>query len=1099
MGGKTIENKTEKILGIQLNSATYGVVVPLVLGTSRIAGNIIDYYDFKAIPHTETQRTGKGGHTTIKNTSYTYEAAVLIGLAEGPSGGIGKIWVNGEKAGGLSSLNLTLFSGTYGQASWSYTQSKHPEKALPYSGLAYVAGVIDLGESGTPPVFNFEYKGLLRNTGDGIDVNPADAIAFICSDPVNGVGFGIGGIDAESLERYRRFCKAADLFISVPLTETKKAYEIINEICKATNTIVFWSQDKLKFVPKCDERLERDGVVYEPDLVPLYDLTADDFLEIEDGQLVKFEREDNAEAYNHVPVEFLNRANSYEKEIAEAKIQVDINRRGLRSMSAVDIPYLHTKKRAEYVANQMVMESLYGRNKYIFRLGWSHCLLEPGDFVTIYDPAISPDKIPVTIDSIEEDEDGALAVVAKGRPPGIYSPARYETYEAERPDIDFNVPPGPTTATVFIPSPEVSGRLETWIAVSGGENWGGCSVWVSDNGENYQQVGTIDGPSRHGVLTEDLPAGAVIDTMHTLKVELHNNLQLLSGSQEDAHNLNTLCWVDGELIAYATAILVGERRYALTYLIRGVYNTPISEHPAGSKFVRLDPHLFRHPFSLDQIGKQFYIKLTSKNIYDVAEQSLDEVEPITHVITAQTPPNVKDIFIDENTYRLKDGTVLTDIWVAFSAPKYTVLSHYNVYYDLGDGWKYSGMADGTNYIIKALPQARLIKVKITTVATVGLESEGIISEPYLIVGKDRPPSDVEKLTLTRVGSMIKAVITPVPDPDIRGYEIRMGPSWANSILIKATDQAQTEFEAPNEGSLTFWVKAIDNSGNPSANATKAQINVFGIPPKNIIFQREEDTKTWTAKNGSMYLDPWGRWKIQSKKKVRDYPRFFDMFGQPIEYVDNPELYWPEADLGPNIIEEGYFWVDRFGETHLNSVKKLRDFERFFDIFGVEHELVEPKYATQTLMGIEIFYNQTPNNRVDIEYRTRVDGDGWTEWKTYLEKSFFGRRIEVKLKPITGNSENVVISGGRMIVDVPDVEEIIENVDIPAAKTRIAFRRKFFDPPKSIAIFAADSTGKQAIWRIDPETITRDGFDLELLDEQGNQIAGKLLRASVRGY
>ena len=384
-------------------------------------------------------------------------------------------------------------------------------------------------------------------------------------------------------------------------------------------------------------------------------------------------------------------------------------------------------------------------------------------------------------------------------------------------------------------------------------------------------------------------------------------------------------------------------------------------------------------------------------------------------------------------------------------------------------------------------------------------SDGVTSNGVYIYGKDLPPSSVEKMTLTQTGSKIVAAITPVPDPDIRGYEIRMGPSWENSLLIKATDQPQTEFEAPNEGGLTFWIKAVDNSDNYSATATKAQINIFGIPPKNIIYDSAEDeiwadTKTWTARNGSMYLDPWGRWKIQSKEKVRDYPRFFDIFDSPtLTLEDGPELYLPVADLGPNIIETGYFWIDRFGEAHLNNIKKLKDFDRFFDVFGIEHPLVEPKYATQTLMGIEIYYNQMPTNRVDIEYRTRVDGDGWTEWKTYLEKTFFGRRIEVKLKPMTGNGDNVVISGGRMIVDVPDVEEIIENIDIPAVKTRITFRRKFFDPPKSIAIFAADSTGKQAIWRIDPGSIERDHFDLELLDDQENLIAGRLLRASVRGY
>lgn len=492
-----------------------------------------------------------------------------------------------------------------------------------------------------------------------------------------------------------------------------------------------------------------------------------------------------------------------------------------------------------------------------------------------------------------------------------------------------------------------------------------------------------------------------------------------------------------------------------------------------------------------------------KEIYEEA----DEIPEIDYRVAEPPIYEVEGLHAAEETFRQRDGTMVSTIRVAWSdPPRQTKADEYYIYYSYDDGetWEWAGTSVLNEFRIMGVKTQETYIVRVCVRIGPAI-SDGVTSNEVYIYGKDIPPSSVEKMTLTQTGSRIVAAITPVPDPDIRGYEIRMGPSWENSLLIIATDQPKVEFETPNEGSLTFWVKAVDNSGNYSEQATKAQINVFGIPPKNIIYDSDDDeiwsdTRTWRARNGTMYLDPWGRWKIQSKEKVRDYPRFFDIFNSPkLTFVENPELYLPVADLGPNIIEEGYFWVDRFGETHLNSVKKLRDFERFFDIFGVEHELVEPKYATQTLMGIEIFYNQTPNNRVDIEYRTRVDGDGWTEWKTYLEKTFFGRRIEVKLKPYTGNSENVVISGGRMIVDVPDVEEIIENVDIPAAKTRITFRRKFFDPPKSIAIFAADNTGKQAIWRIDPESITRDGFDLELLDDEGNLIAGKLLRASVRGY
>lgn len=484
------------------------------------------------------------------------------------------------------------------------------------------------------------------------------------------------------------------------------------------------------------------------------------------------------------------------------------------------------------------------------------------------------------------------------------------------------------------------------------------------------------------------------------------------------------------------------------------------------------------------------------------EAVYEEAEDIPEIDYTMDNPffEVEGLGAAEETFRQKDGTMVSTIRATWHTPRNKKADEYYIYYsgDGGETWAWSDVVPENEHRIFGVKTGETYLVRVCV--RIGPRiSDGAISNEVYITGKDTPPSTVPKMTLTQKGTRIVVAITPVPDPDIRGYEIRLGPSWENSVLIESTDQPQTEFEAPNEGSLTFWVKAIDNSGNYSAFATVSKINIFGLPPKNIIFQREEDVSSWVPSNGSMYLNLWGQWKIQSKMKLRDYVSFFDMFGQPVEREENPELYLPVADLGPNIIEEGYFWVDRFGETHLNSVKKLRDFERFFDIFGVEHELVEPKYATQTLMGIEIYYNQSPTNRVDIEYRTRVDGDGWSSWKTYLEKSFFGRRIEVKLKPYTGNGENVAISGGRMVVDVPDVEEIIENVDIPPAKTRITFRRKFFDPPQSIAIFAADETGKQAIWRIDPGSVERDHFDLELLDDEGNLIAGKLLRASVRGY
>lgn len=61
--------------------AKYGEVVPEILGTTRIGGNVIYYDDFTAHEHNETQG-GKGGNKTV-STTYTYTVAIIIGAVRG--------------------------------------------------------------------------------------------------------------------------------------------------------------------------------------------------------------------------------------------------------------------------------------------------------------------------------------------------------------------------------------------------------------------------------------------------------------------------------------------------------------------------------------------------------------------------------------------------------------------------------------------------------------------------------------------------------------------------------------------------------------------------------------------------------------------------------------------------------------------------------------------------------------------------------------------------------------------------------------------------------------------------------------------------------
>lgn len=243
--GHNTTNRADMIGDFQINTAAYGEVVPEVLGTTRLSGNIIYYDDFTPHEHKTTTRTGKGGGSKHTEITYTYTVACAIGLCEGPIQGIGKVWRDKEIYDYPNEkIELTAYKGDYGQAPWPYVLSKHPDKALPYSGLAYMAGVVDLGERGSLPQYNFEIKGKLLDTGDGVDVNPADYIVHVLK------SIGIDDVNIDGLEHYREYCKAADILISTPPdSKSTKAQTVINDIAEITNSLVFWSTDRLKIVP----------------------------------------------------------------------------------------------------------------------------------------------------------------------------------------------------------------------------------------------------------------------------------------------------------------------------------------------------------------------------------------------------------------------------------------------------------------------------------------------------------------------------------------------------------------------------------------------------------------------------------------------------------------------------------------------------------------------------------------------------------------------------------------------------------------------------------------------------------------------------------
>lgn len=675
--GRTTTTRANKISEFTVNTAEYGAVVPEIIGTVRTAGNVIYYDDFKAHEHRETHKAGKGGKSKQVSITYTYTVAVILGLCEGPIAGIGKVWI-GKNVHNYPAddIQLTLFDGKENQQPWAYTQGKHPEKALPYPGLAYMAGVIDLGDSGSMPSYNFEVKGRLLETGDGVDVNPADYIRYVL-DKIGKKDMQIIGLD-----NYRKYCKEADLLISSPPDEdAKAAREVVNEIAKLTNAYVFWSNDKLKIVPLAD----RPVGSWAPDKTGITDLTADDFLPQSGGALVTYKRKDSSAIYNQFPVEFINRANGYEKESVSYEFTEDIKNYGVRAASVTNAHYVYTKERAVKIAEQLARNNRYERTQYTFKLDWSLCRLEVGDLVRLTDENSGIFEQVAVINGITEGTDGCLTVTAISRAPGDYPAAKYNVHANDRPYIDYNKTAPDTIPVIFQPPADLTADgLELWIAAKGkADGWGGCTVYVSDDNTNYRTVGQIAGSARCGKLTQ--PLSPIPNHPSGNRVFVTCNDQLLSGTPQDAERKNTLCWIGGECMSYVNANLQSNGAWLLSGLYRGQCNTAVRMHAKDTDFVRLDNSVFKVPFAKEDIGKKIYLKFCSYNIFGAGNQDLSEVKAYEYTLAPYYIPPVTNLTAYNRYRQLADGVSRYDIVVSWTPPELQSYLQGDVWYKTSNG------------------------------------------------------------------------------------------------------------------------------------------------------------------------------------------------------------------------------------------------------------------------------------------------------------------------------------------------------------------------------------------------------------------------------
>lgn len=148
---QVIEQQGPRMSDTKMQFSSWGTMIPIVYGSMRMAGNVIDASDIRETS-TTTSEGGKGG-PEVETTTYSYDVDLAIGLCEGEIIGIRKIWAYGNliyNAGDDADLQTLIASQENQKAFKVYTgsETQMPDSTLEavhgagnvpaYRGLAYV-------------------------------------------------------------------------------------------------------------------------------------------------------------------------------------------------------------------------------------------------------------------------------------------------------------------------------------------------------------------------------------------------------------------------------------------------------------------------------------------------------------------------------------------------------------------------------------------------------------------------------------------------------------------------------------------------------------------------------------------------------------------------------------------------------------------------------------------------------------------------------------------------------------------------------------------------------------------------------------------------
>lgn len=368
---------------------------------------------------------------------------------------------------------------------------------------------------------------------------------------------------------------------------------VVNDVLSARGTLEPLLQAYRVAAADAGDKIAFRGLVRPQD----FDLATDDLVERADEPLVARRRAQETELPLELVLRFIDLGKDFRTGAASSRRLAGDSKRtsGIELNAAIEF------SEAEQLTDGLLRDIWTGRERIDLELPPRALAIEAGDILTLPDP--QTERL-----LAERIEDGISRSVSLRRVDGRGPPPRPAVREPPDP-VDSLGPP--VVRIVDFAPPDGADAYAPRLAVFADPWPGTVAVYVASEGGGFRLAATLTRRATIGKLLAPLAAGphGLFDRANAIEVELFGgalaslpDIDVLGGQNAAAVKTTGGEW---EVLQFASAELVGTRRYRLTRLLRGQCGTEqamAAGAATGADFVLLDRAVVALRVREDQLG-----------------------------------------------------------------------------------------------------------------------------------------------------------------------------------------------------------------------------------------------------------------------------------------------------------------------------------------------------------------------------------------------------------------------------------------------------------------------------------------------------------------